>query len=289
MSELLPVCPESFLERIQQLEAEVRQLRQQLGEPADLVPARDDPRDLPQPALQAVHLTHSFGTGAARTDALRDVSLQVGAGEIVLIMGPSGSGKSTLLAVLSGLLRPDRGRVLIRGKDLWGLSEREREAFRLCHFGFVFQGYNLFPTLTVREQLEMVVRWGERGTREEAARRVAEMLDFLGLDRKGNLLPGQLSGGEKQRVAIGRALIKGPDFCFADEPTSALDWEHGKQVVQLLREAAWQRGAAVLVVAHDPRIAPYACHVYHLDDGRLGSPSAPSAGCGEVRNLPSKG
>src|SRR6516225_10918254 len=127
MNELLPVCPESFLERIQQLEAEVRQLRQQLGEPADLVPARDDPRDLPQPVLQAVHLTHSFGTGAARTDALRDVSLQVAGGEIVLIMGPSGSGKSTLLAVISGLLRPDRGRVLIRGKDLWGLSERERE------------------------------------------------------------------------------------------------------------------------------------------------------------------
>jgi putative ABC transport system ATP-binding protein len=249
-----------------------------------LAPAPDEPRDAPQPVLRALHLTHSFGTGAVRTDALRDVSLQVAAGEFALIMGPSGSGKSTLLAVLSGLLRPDRGQVLVRGQDLWALSEREREAFRLRHCGFVFQGYNLFPTLTAREQLEMVVRWGERGTRQGAARRAAEVLDFLGLGRKGDLLPGQLSGGEQQRVAIGRALIKDPDFCFADEPTSALDWEHGQQVVRLLGEAARQRGAAVLVVAHDPRIAPYARHVYHLEDGRLVLPPAPSAGCGEVRD-----
>jgi putative ABC transport system ATP-binding protein len=272
MNETLPVSPESLLERIHQLEAEARRLRERLGEPcpeADLAPARDEPRDVPRPALQAIQLTHSFNTGAVRTVALRDVSLQIAAGEVALIMGPSGSGKSTLLAVLSGLLRPDHGQVLVRGTDLWGLSEREREAFRLRHFGFVFQGYNLFPTLTAREQLEMVVWWGERGTRKEAARRAAEVLDFLGLGGKGDLLPGQLSGGEQQRVAIGRALIKEPDFCFVDEPTSALDWDHGKQVVQLLSEAARQRGAAVLVVAHDPRIAPYAHHVYRLEDGRL--------------------
>jgi putative ABC transport system ATP-binding protein len=287
MNETPPGSPESLLERIHQLEAEVHRLRERLGEPcpeAGLAPARDEPRDVPQPALQAIHLTHSFSTGAGRTNVLRDVSLRVAAGEFALIMGPSGSGKSTLLAVLSGLLRPDHGQVLVRGQDLWRLSEREREAFRLRHFGFVFQGYNLFPTLTAREQLEMVVWWGERGTRKEAARRAAEVLDFLGLGCKGDLLPRQLSGGEQQRVAIGRALIKEPDFCFADEPTGALDWAHGEQVVQLLSEAARQRGAAVLVVAHDPRIAPYARHVYHLEDGRLVSPSALSAGCGEARD-----
>jgi putative ABC transport system ATP-binding protein len=232
--------------------------------------------------LQAIHLSHSFNKGALRTEALRDVSLEVAAGEFVLIVGPSGSGKSTLLAVLSGLLRPERGQVFVRGKDLWGHCERKREALRLRHFGFVFQGHNLFPTLTAREQLEMVIWWGERGTRKEAARRADEVLDFLGLGSKGDLLPGQLSGGEQQRVAIGRALIKEPDFCFADEPTSALDWEHGKQVVELLSDAARQRGAAVLVVAHDPRIAPYAHRVYLLEDGKVVSPSTPSAAWGEA-------
>jgi putative ABC transport system ATP-binding protein len=123
----------------------------------------------------------------------------------------------------------------------------------------------------------MVVQWGEGGTRKQAAQRATEVLDFLGLRRKADLLPGQLSGGEKERVAVGRALIREPEFCFADEPTSALDWEHGKQVVQLLSEAARQRGAAVLVVSHDPRIAPYASHIYHLEDGSLVSPNAPSA------------
>jgi putative ABC transport system ATP-binding protein len=235
---------------------------------------------VPQPVLQAIHLTHSFGTGTLRTEVLHAVSLQVARGEFVVIMGPSGSGKSTLLAILSGLLPPDRGQVLVWGKDLWSLSEREREAFRLRHFGFVFQESNLFPTLTAREQLEMVVRWGESGTRKEAACRAAEVLDSFGLGQKGDLLPGQLSGGEKQRVAIGRALIKNPELCFADEPTSALDWAHGKRVVELLREAARQREATMLVVAHDPRIAPYASRVFHLEDGKLILPSNSSAGCG---------
>jgi putative ABC transport system ATP-binding protein len=281
LTEPLNTSPARLLERFEQLEAEVLRLRGRLGEAcsqADSHPPRGEPRDLPHAALRATHLTHSFGTGERRADALRDVSLQVAAGEFALIMGPSGSGKSTLLAILSGLLRPDRGQVLVRDTDLWGLSEREREAFRLRHFGFLFQGYNLFPTLTAREQLEMVVQWGQGGTRRQAARRAAEVLEFLGLRRQGDLLPGELSGGEKQRVAVGRALIREPEFCFADEPTSALDWEHGRQVVELLSEAARQRGAAVLVVSHEPRITPYASHVYHLEDGSIVSTNRPSAG-----------
>jgi putative ABC transport system ATP-binding protein len=203
-------------------------------------------------------------------------------------MGPSGSGKSTLLAVLSGLLRPHRGRVLVRDRDLWALSERERESLRLRHFGFIFQGHNLFPTLTAREQLEMVVQWGEGGSRKQAARRAAEVLELLGLRRKGDLLPGELSGGEKQRLAVGRALIREPEFCFADEPTSALDWEHGKQVVQLLSKAARRREAAVLVVSHDPRIASDASHVYHLEDGSLVSSDAPLGGLAGANTAPEK-
>src|SRR5262249_12908402 len=161
------------------------------------------------------------------TTALHEVSLELYRGQMVLLMGPSGSGKSTLLAVLSGLLHPDSGQVVALGKDLWRLSERERERFRLRHCGFIFQGYNLFPALTARQQLEVVLRWGAGATGREARRRADEMLALLGLARKARLRPTQLSGGEKQRVAIGRALIKSPTFCFADEPTSALDWAHG--------------------------------------------------------------
>jgi putative ABC transport system ATP-binding protein len=224
--------------------------------------------DTPVP-LQGLHLTRSFGEGDMKTVALDDVSLDVAAGQVTLLMGPSGSGKSTLLAVLSGLLRPDSGKVLALVQDLWAMSETQREQFRRKHCGFIFQEHNLFAALTARQQLEMVLRWGEGASRREARRRADEMLGLLGLARRAHLRPLELSGGEKQRVAIGRALIKEPHFCFADEPTSALDWSHGEQVVELLRNAAHDRGATVLVVAHDPRIIRYADRVFYLEDGRL--------------------
>jgi putative ABC transport system ATP-binding protein len=224
---------------------------------------------LSTPALQGVHLSRSFGDGETRTTVLHEVSLELFSGQITLLMGPSGSGKSTLLATLSGLLRPDSGRVLALGQDLWALSDRERERFRLRHCGFIFQGYNLFNALTARQQIEMVVRWGEGASIREARRRADEMLDLLGLSKKAHLRPIELSGGEKQRVAIGRALVKDPNFCFADEPTSALDWAHGEQVIELLRSAAHDRGATVLVVAHDARIIEHVDRVIHMEDGCL--------------------
>jgi putative ABC transport system ATP-binding protein len=219
--------------------------------------------------LEAHNLTRTYGQGELMTAALRDVSLELYSGEFVLLMGPSGSGKSTLLAVLSGLLRPDSGQVTALGHDLWRLSEKEREQFRLRHCGFIFQGYNLFPMLTARQQVELVLRWGEGLMARPARQRAGQVLELLGLERKGHLFPEQLSGGEKQRVAIGRALVKEPAFCFADEPTSALDWAHGEQVIELLRAAAKERGATVLVVAHDARLTPYADRILHLEDGRL--------------------
>jgi putative ABC transport system ATP-binding protein len=197
------------------------------------------------------------------------VSLAILPGEIVLVMGPSGSGKSTLLAVLSGLLQPDSGQVVALGQDLWRLSVRQRKSFRLAHCGFVFQGYNLFPALTARQQLEMILLWGCALPARDARRRADEMLDLLGLARKAAARPAELSGGEQQRVAIGRALIKEPGLCFADEPTAALDWGHGQQVIELLRLATHERGAAVVLVTHDPRLVPYADRVVHLDDGAL--------------------
>jgi putative ABC transport system ATP-binding protein len=219
--------------------------------------------------LDARNLTRTYGQGELSTAALRNVSLELHRGEFVLLMGPSGSGKSTLLAVLSGLLRPDSGQVTALGNDLWRLSEKEREQFRLRHCGFIFQGYNLFPMLTARQQVELVLRWGEGLAARPARRRAGQLLELLGLERKGHLYPEQLSGGEKQRVAVGRALVKEPAFCFADEPTSALDWAHGEQVIQLLRSAAKERDATVLVVAHDARLRPYADRVLHLEDGRF--------------------
>ncbi len=213
--------------------------------------------------------TRAFGQGETRTTAVQDVSLELFGGQINLLMGPSGSGKSTLLAVLSGLLRPDGGTVVALGQDLWSLSDKDQERFRLQHTGFIFQGYNLFPALTARQQLEMVLRWGEGASGSEARRRTTEMLALLGLARKEHLRPGEMSGGEKQRVAIGRALVKNPQFCFADEPTSALDWHNGEQVIELLRAAAHERGATILVVAHDARIIPYADRVFMMEDGVL--------------------
>src|SRR3954468_16435003 len=223
----------------------------------------------PEPALIARNLHCSFGAGEGAVRVLNDVSLELEHGQVTLLMGPSGSGKSTLLAVLSGLLRPDRGEVSVLGEDLWRMGESARERLRLRHFGFIFQGFNLFPSLTATEQLEMVVRWGEGASRRDARRRVAEMLDQLGLGHRAHLRADRLSGGEKQRVAVGRALLKRPRFCFADEPTGALDWAHGEQVIRLLNSAARDRGAVVFVVGHDPRLVPFADRVLHLTDGRL--------------------
>ena len=233
------------------------------------------------PSLRGVNLGRTFGDGTAQRAVLREVSIDLIPGELVLLMGPSGSGKSTLLAVLSGLLEPDTGQVLAADdgelRDIWAMTGKQREAYRRRHTGFIFQGYNLFPALTARQQLEIVLKWGEGASPSEAKRRADEMLDKLGLAANKHKKPAQLSGGEKQRVAIGRALVKNPTFMFADEPTSALDWENGQKVIELLRDAAHHRGASVLAVSHDHRILPFVDVYYHLDDGHLERRELPGA------------
>ncbi|MDB5309497.1 MAG: putative transporter ATP-binding protein [Gemmataceae bacterium] len=225
------------------------------------------------PTLKGVHLTRTYGDGAKRRAALRDVSIDLFPGQLVLLMGPSGSGKSTLLAVMSGLLEPDSGQVLAEDggdlRDVWTMTPKEREDFRLRTTGFIFQGYNLFPALTARQQLEIVLKWGGYAGGAEARRQADDMLEKLGLLPNRHKKPAHLSGGEKQRVAIGRALVKDPTFVFADEPTSALDWENGQRVMELLRDAAHDRGASILVVSHDHRLLPYVDVYYHLEDGHL--------------------
>lgn len=223
--------------------------------------------------LRGRDLVRTFGDGDTLTHAVNGVSLDLFRGQFALLMGPSGSGKSTLLALISGLLHPASGQVLAREEnrmiDIWALTDREREQYRLKYCGYIFQGYNLFPALTARQQLEIVLRWGVGAGGREARKQSEAMLAILGLAKKAHLLPAQLSGGEKQRVAIGRALVKNPLFCFCDEPTSSLDWEHGKQVVEMLREAAHERDATLLVVSHDVRIVPFVDAVFHLEDGQL--------------------
>jgi len=219
--------------------------------------------------LQGDGLLRSFGQGDHKTFAIKNVSLGLRKNEMNLLMGPSGSGKTTLLAVLSALLRPCSGQVKALDQEIWQMSEQALEQFRLKHCSYVFQGYNLFPALTAREQLEIVLKWGEGASTREARQRSEVVLGQLGLGNKMHLRPIQLSGGEKQRVAIGRALVKNPSFLFADEPTSALDWENGQQVINLLHDVARQRGATVLVVTHDPRLLPYADNVFEMADGML--------------------
>jgi putative ABC transport system ATP-binding protein len=219
--------------------------------------------------VKGEYLTRTFGKGALTHRALDNVSLELHEGEVLLLMGPSGSGKSTLLAILAGLLPPTDGRVLALGQDLWAMSDRQRHEFRLRHCGFVFQGFNLFPAMSALQQLEMVLRLGELTMSGEARRRAQELLDALGIGDKAQLRPEQLSGGEKQRVAVARALIKNPRLFFADEPTASLDWARGREVVEQLREAAHERQAAVFMVSHDPRLRSCADRVYELEDGHL--------------------
>lgn len=231
------------------------------------------------PSLKGVRLVKTYGDGATQRTTLHEVSLDLYPGQLALLMGPSGSGKSTLLAVLSGLLQPNSGQVVADEdghlRDVWNMSDKEREEYRRRNTGFIFQGYNLFPALTARQQLEIVLKWGSGSSNGDARRRADEMLDRLGLEKNKHKKPAYLSGGEKQRVAIGRALVKNPNFVFADEPTSALDWENGQRVIELLRDAAHERGASILVVSHDHRILPFVDVYYHLEDGYLERRSLP--------------
>jgi putative ABC transport system ATP-binding protein len=185
-------------------------------------------------------------------------------------MGPSGSGKSTLIAALSGLLRPDDGKVTALGQDLWSMRPGRIDKFRLDHCGFIFQGFNLFPALTALQQVTTVLRYqGVPG--RQAREMAAATLTEVGLGKRLNQRPAELSGGEKQRVAIARALAKQPKILFADEPTSALDGENGQIVIRLIRRAAREQGAAVICVTHDHRLESFADRVIHIDDGRIAS------------------
>ena len=234
-----------------------------------------DARTVPG-GLRMEHLCLRYGDGDEEVVALDDVSLAVDAGELVAVAGASGSGKSSLLAVAGAMRRPDSGSIIIGGVDVTKGPAKERGAMRHDLIGFVFQGSNLFASLTALEQLELVGRIG--GAPRAATRRKAlALLDEVGLAAKAGRRPGQLSGGERQRVGIARALMAEPPVLLVDEPTSALDHQRAIDIVALLRDETRRHQIATLMVTHDRSVARLADRVIEMRDGRLTATGAPSA------------
>lgn len=219
-------------------------------------------------ALRAESVHKRFGQGRTVVTAVRDVSVEVQRGEILLIMGPSGSGKTTLLSMLGALLRPSEGRIIVAGVEISKFSEAKLPAIRLHHFGFIFQDFNLLSALTARENVEVVLNLA--GVKGQLARQRAEViLRELDLGDRLDFRPEQLSGGEKQRVAIARALANDPAVILADEPTANLDSHIGHEVMRLLRRIAREQGRSVIIVSHDQRIRDIADRVLWLEDGQF--------------------
>ena len=217
-------------------------------------------------AVSATALTRSYGDGDSAMHALRGVSLEVAAGRFTAVMGPSGSGKSTLMHLMAGLDVPSAGTVSIGGEDITCMSDRQLTRLRRRHIGFIFQSFNLLPTLSAEENV--VLPLAVAGRRPDAAT-VETLLSRVGLLDRRDHKPAQLSGGQQQRVAIARALITGPTVLFADEPTGNLDSAAGADVLQLLRDAVDLDGQTTVMVTHDPRAAAIADRVLFLADGRV--------------------
>ena len=206
--------------------------------------------------------------GDQSLEVLRGVSLKIQAGELAVIIGPSGAGKSTLLHLLGGLDRPTAGEVKFEGKSLSHLKEGEVSRLRNRAFGFVFQFYHLVPELTALENV-MLPAWIGRGAAAKTLERAKELMDQVGLSRRKDHLPAELSGGEQQRVAIARALMNGPRALFCDEPTGNLDSETGEGILKLLLELNQEQGTTLIVVTHEPAITKVARRVFSLKDGQL--------------------
>jgi putative ABC transport system ATP-binding protein len=220
------------------------------------------------PALEMQDIRKVYGTGETEVVALDHATLSVGDDEMVALVGPSGSGKTTLLSIAGGLLTATDGSVRVGPHDLTSYRAKELTTFRRGSVGFVFQGANLVPFLTAKENLLVVAELaGRRG--RAADERADKLLDELGLAHRRNNTPAQLSGGERQRVAIGRALMNEPELVLFDEPTSSLDSKLGEQVMELIREEVKGRGTAAIVVTHDTRMTHYADRTVEIQDGRL--------------------
>ncbi len=222
------------------------------------------------PILEARDLTKSYPLGETTVDALRGVSLSVGAGEFVALMGPSGSGKSTLLQLLGGLDRPTTGEVVLEGEVVSRLSDDRATRLRRDRTGFVFQSFNLIPLLDVTENVGLPFTIaGQDPFRGELAERVRDVIELVDLTGKEHHKPDQLSAGEQQRVAVARALVTAPALLFADEPTGNLDYTTGSEILDALWRSCHERQQTIVLVTHDSKAAAYADRVLVIGDGRI--------------------
>jgi putative ABC transport system ATP-binding protein len=220
-----------------------------------------------EPILRTVDLRMVYHVGKVEVFALRGVDLQVQRGEFVSIVGPSGCGKSTLLHLLGGLARPTYGQIFVDGVEISAVSDWERTAVRREKIGFVFQRFNLFPTLTVRGNLEIAVQI--QGRRPPPRKRLLELLEVVGLAHKVDMKPLDLSSGEQQRIAIARALINGPALVLADEPTGNLDSVNSNMVLQLFKDLNQRLGQTILMITHNPEAAAVGHRTIEMRDGRI--------------------
>ena len=226
------------------------------------------PESPPRVAVRIRGLSKHFGSGEQQVQALKDIDWDVYPGQMTLIVGPSGCGKTTLLSVIAGILNCDSGEVEIFGQEITVMSDRALTSFRAQNIGFVFQQYNLLPALTAVENAAIplvIAGW----TKQRAVKKAGEILCSLGMGKKLESLPRQLSGGQMQRVAIARALVHEPRLLVCDEPTAALDHETGITVMELMCAAAVRPDRAVVVVTHDNRVFGFGDRIAHMDDGAM--------------------
>jgi len=219
-------------------------------------------------AVSCKGVTKTYGTGQSQVVALRGVDLDVRTGELLMLVGPSGCGKTTLISVIAGILDRDQGECSVYGQDFSTMPQRKRTRFRGQNIGFVFQSFNLLPTLSAAENVSvpLLINGESRG---RAISKAKDALARVGLGERTKSLPSQLSGGQQQRVAIARALVHLPRLIVCDEPTSALDHETGHKVMELLREVALGDGRSLVIVTHDARIFEFADRIAKMDDGRV--------------------
>ncbi len=226
-------------------------------------------RDLSDWLVRARGITKAFGEGNTKIPVLKGVDLDVASGEVLLLVGPSGSGKTTLLSVIAGILETDDGDVRVLGESIQELSASEKTNFRRDHLGFIFQQYNLLPTLTAVENAAVPL-FVQGVAKADAKDRAEEVLKTLGMGDRLTALPTKLSGGEQQRVAIARALVAEPQLLLCDEPTASLDGETGHRIVEELCAVGKHPDRAVIIVTHDSRIFEFGDRIVHMEDGRIG-------------------
>lgn len=219
-------------------------------------------------ALRAIELVKWFGAGDSKTLAVREVSFDAFFGEMLYIEGPSGSGKTTLLSLISGILRPDSGTVLVENEDLWNMTGDQIANFRLNKVGFVFQDYHLFPRLTTVENVAIPLIL-KRYDWDKAIEQALEYLEIVGIKNRAYLAPVKLSGGEQQRVAIARAIASRPDILIFDEPTASLDGDTGRRIVEFVKQNILNDKRCIIIVTHDSRIFEYADRIMKMEDGRI--------------------